>query len=316
MSPLLEVERLSISIRQNQKSIPLIKNINFTIDYGECVGLVGESGCGKTMTALTIACLGNHDFEGKIRLDGHYIHDKSSKERREIRATKIGMIFQDPQIYLNPTLSIGKQILEVKGYEGQLNKWDVYRYMESVGLQQVDRLYSCYPHELSGGMCQRVMIAMAMARQPKLLIADEPTTALDCTVQAQILKLIKELQTSHHMGTLLITHDFNVVERLCNKVVVMYAGEIVEKGSVKDVLTNPRHPYTQALLSCRPKLGKGKNQAIKIIPGTPPPLLQINKGCPFSARCPSKISLCNSRKPHLRGKIDHQTACWQEEELK
>lgn len=313
MTPLLEVSQLSIFIKQNQTSIPLVKGINFTIAYGECVGLVGESGCGKSMTALTLACLGDHAFEGKIKLDGQYIHDSSNEERRETRATKIGMIFQDPQIYLNPTLSIGQQILEVKGHQGKLKKSDVYRHMESVGLQQVDRLYSCYPHELSGGMCQRVMIAMAMARQPKLLIADEPTTALDCTVQAQIVDLIKELQASHQMGTLLITHDFNVVERLCNKVLVMYAGEIVEMGSVKDVLTNPRHPYTQALISCRPQLGKGKNQVLKIIPGTPPPLLQTSHGCPFSSRCPAKIPHCDSHKPILTGKLEHQAACWQED---
>lgn len=250
---ILQVENLTIFVKQNQKLTPMVKNINFSIEEGECVGLVGESGSGKSLTAQTIACLDNYPFEGSIKLQGECFKLKSEKEKRRIRSKQIGMIFQDPQVCLNPTIRVGKQIQEVNSFS--LTKKDVFTLLEQVGLSDSERCFMSYPHELSGGMCQRVMIAIALARRPKLLIADEPTAALDLTYQAQILNLMKDIQiSSSHMSTLLITHDFGVVERMCKRVLVMYKGEIIENGWVEQIMHAPQHSYTKALLAARPKL--------------------------------------------------------------
>lgn len=257
MNPLLQVEDLSVYVKQNQKLISVVKNISFHIGQKECVGIVGESGSGKSLTAQTIACLGNYPFKGRIKIDGECIEHKNEKEKRKIRSTQIGMIFQNPQTSLNPTMKVGEQIREVNSIS--LTKNDVINLMKQVGLSDTERCYHSYPHELSGGMCQRVMIAIALARKPKLLIADEPTTALDVTIQAQILDLIKDIQKSFHTSILLITHDFAVVERVCQRVLVMYAGEIVEAGTVEQILHHAQHPYTKSLLAARPQLRKGKN---------------------------------------------------------
>lgn len=305
MISLLQVDGLSIFVPQDQKRTPIVKNISFQIEHGECVGIVGESGCGKSITAQTIACLGNYPYEGSIKLNGEDLQNKSEKEKRWLRATQIGMVFQNPQTCLNPTMKVGEQIREVN--LSLLTKNDVLQLMEQVGLTEAERCYKSYPHELSGGMCQRVMIAIALARKPKLIIADEPTTALDATIQMQILNLMKEIQNSTQTSTLLITHDFGVVERLCTRVLVMYAGEIVENGLVDNVLRNPQHPYTQALLASRPKIGKGKNYPLEAIPGRPPNITSSFPGCPFAPRCSKPMQICALQKPKLHRS---QAACW------
>jgi ABC-type dipeptide/oligopeptide/nickel transport system ATPase component len=251
MIPLLQVEKLTIFVKQGPQLRPVVKNVSFQIEQGECVGIVGESGSGKSLTAQTIACLGHYPFEGSIKLQGECIGRKTDREKRLIRAAQIGMIFQDPQSCLNPTMKIGEQIREVN--HSLLSKENVLKIMQQVGLPDLERCYRSYPHELSGGMCQRVMIAIAIARQPKLLIADEPTTALDVTTQAQILDLLKKIQMSLKTSILLISHDFGVIERLCSKVLVLHLGEIVEAGDLNQVLRAPRHPYTKTLLASRLK---------------------------------------------------------------
>ncbi len=308
MNPLLQVEHLTIFVKHEGKLIPVVKDISFHIDEGECVGIVGESGCGKSLLAQTIACLDIFPFAGRIRLNNESIEKKSEEEKRKIRATQIGIIFQNPQACLNPTMKIGEQIREVNFAS---TKDDVLKLLKQIGLSDADRCYRSYPHELSGGMCQRVAIAMAIIRHPKLLIADEPTTALDTTIQRQIIDLLQEIQASMQTSTLLITHDFGVVERLCQRVMVMYAGEIVEEGLAEQILHDPQHPYTIALLASRPQLGKGKNYLLHAIPGRPPQITSTVNGCPFVARCTKPLTLCAVKKPELRQiKETQQAACW------
>lgn len=297
---ILKVENLNIYAVQNGQNIRVVKNLHFHIQEGECLGIVGESGSGKSLTAQTLACLGQYPFEGHIQLAGEDIQNKSAQELRLLRANQIGMIFQNPQACLNPTMKIGEQIREVNP---RLTKDHAQELMRRVKLSDVERCYHSYPFEMSGGMCQRVMIAMAIARKPQLIIADEPTTALDVTIQVQILDLLKELRTS----TLLITHDFGVIDRICNRVLVMYAGEIIEQGTVKEILHNPQHPYTEALLNARPKLGKGKNYPLLSIPGNPPELAYQSPGCAFFPRCQEALEICSSQKPPISGS---KAACW------
>ncbi len=306
---LLQVENLCIFVRQESRLIPVVKNVNFAMGQGECLGIVGESGCGKSMTAQTIACLGNYHFEGNIKFNGENIQNKNEYGKRKILATQIAMIFQNPQSCLNPTIKIGEQIREVNP---SLTQEDLFQLMRQVGLLDVERCYQSYPHQLSGGMCQRALIAIALARKPQLIIADEITTALDVTIQAQILDLIRDIQQSSQTSTLLITHDFNVVTRLCNRVLVMYAGEIVEEGSVEQVLQTPQHPYTKALLASRPRLGQGKNYPLEAIPGKPPKISTQVQGCPFLPRCKSPLQICAQKKAVLEPIVEaHKAACWQ-----
>lgn len=310
MTLLLDVQELNIFIRQQQQLIPVVKHLNFQIEQGECVGIVGESGCGKSLTAQTIACLGSHPFTGKIYCNGQAFHEMDENEKRKICPAQIGMIFQNPQICLNPTMRIGKQIQEA----GQsLTRQDVIHLMKQMGLNDAERCFQSYPHELSGGMCQRVIIAIALARKPQLIIADEPTTALDVNVQHQILSLLKQIRLSTQTSILLITHDFSVIESMCSRVLVMYAGEIVESGSVDQVLNQPLHPYTQALLSSRPRLGLGKDFRLPVIPGRPPKITERFSGCSFAARCQKPFRICVEKKTPLKNSKfkNSQVACWQ-----
>lgn len=249
MIPMLQVQDLNIFVKRGKTQQRIVKNVSFAINEGECLGLVGESGSGKSLTAQTIACLENYPFEGIIKINGETIEHKTEKEKRRIRGKQIGLVFQDPQICLNPTMKIGSQIQEVNDYS--LTKNEVINLMLQMGLSE--RWYGSYPHELSGGMCQRVMLAMALARKPELLIADEPTSSLDVSTQMQIIKLIKEIQINSRTGILLITHDFRIVERLCSRVIVMHAGQIVEEGTTQQILLTPQHEYTKNLLACRPR---------------------------------------------------------------
>lgn len=302
LTPLLNVKELTIFVKQADQLIPAVKDLHFQIHQGECLGIVGESGCGKSLTAQTVACQESYAYTGSIQFQGEAYAHKNAEQKRKMRAEQIGIIFQNPQACLNPTMKIGHQIQEVSA---SLTKEDVFNLLKQVGLKEFH--YRSYPHELSGGMCQRVMIAITIARQPQLIVADEPTTALDVTTQSQILDLLKSIQQLSKTSILLITHDFNVVEKMCDRLMVMYAGEIIEKGSVKEVLQSPLHPYTKALLASRPILGKGKNYPLKSIPGRPPSMLNIMKGCPFHPRCEQSLEICSQQRPSLTDRV----ACWQ-----
>src|ERR1700691_3949993 len=290
MAPLLQIEDLHTEIRLRSATVYALDGVSLTVEPGECLGIVGESGSGKTMTALSIMQLlppGGHITGGQIQLDGKVISTLDDDAMRHVRGNEIGMIFQDPMTSLNPTMTIGDQIAEtVRLHRGADKQTALARAVEVLGLvgmpRPAERIKS-YPHELSGGMRQRVMIAIAIACEPKLLIADEPTTALDVTIQKQILDLLADLKRRHRMSVLFITHDLAMVGEIADEVVVMQAGEIREAGTAADVFLRPQHPYTQALLECRPRLD-ARPQRLPVIddfirsPGKPQQQQQRHRG--------------------------------------
>ncbi len=289
---LLEVNNLNTHFFTRNGVIKAVDGISFSLEKGEILGIVGESGAGKSITGFSM--LGLIDKPGMI-VDGEIIFDdedlvkKSEEELQKIRGNKIAMIFQDPQTSLNPVISIGDQLVEAVVYHNKdVSKKDALNtcidILKLVGLPAPEKRVKSYPHELSGGMKQRVVIAMALLNNPKLLIADEPTTALDVTIQAQILYLIKKLSLDFESSLILITHDIAVVSQLCDKIAVMYAGRIVEYGKKKDIIFNPQHPYTKGLIECLPKLDDDKSRLYQI-PGIMPSLLALPKGCYFKDRC-------------------------------
>lgn len=305
MEKLLTVENLSVSFNTYLGRVQALQNISFSIGYGETVAIVGESGCGKSVTAQAIMGLipsppGTVD-EGIILFEG-------SKKR--IRGKEIGMIFQDPMTSLNPTMRIGKQIMEGmikhRGLSRAQARQKAIEILTLVEIADPQRRIDQYPHEFSGGMRQRVMIAIALACEPKLIIADEPTTALDVTIQAQILDLMKEIQQKTGTSIILITHDLGIVAGMCDRVLVMYGGEIVERGTVEQIFKNPFHPYTQGLLRSVPRLDLDKEKELIPIYGTPPNLLQPPKGCSFCARCEHAMRICKTTKPPSKEGV----ACW------
>lgn len=275
---ILDVKNLSTSFRNKKESIVTVDNISFEVYEGETLGIVGESGCGKSLTSLSIMGLVKSPGEVKatsILYDGMDLGNMSKKGFREIRGNSMSMIFQEPMTSLNPVYKIGNQIEESLKIHKKMDKAQRYtiiiNLLEQVGIARAEEIADSYPHQLSGGMRQRVMIAMAIACQPKLIIADEPTTALDVTIQAQILDLLKNLQIKNNMAMILITHDLGVVSEVCERVVVMYAGKIVERGEVRSVLSNPEHPYTKGLLASLPKNAQPQSR-LPYIPGQVPPL--------------------------------------------
>lgn len=315
MKTLLQVENLQTQFTFGKTAIPVIKGVSFLIAEGEVLGLVGESGCGKTITSLSVMRL----IEPPGEITGKVIfHDsdrqidllrQSDKELENILGNRIAMIFQDPVTSLNPVLTIGFQIAETLRVHRRFSRRDAKQkamdLLEKVGIGR-DRL-TAYPHEFSGGMRQRVMIAMAIACEPKLLIADEPTTALDVTIQAQILNLLRKFQQELGMSIMFISHDLGVVAQLADRVAVMYAGRIVETGSVKDIFERPQHPYTQALVSSIPKLGfRGKR--LPTIAGAPPRLRESRIGCSFYPRCDHRIGICALETPVLKELFPRQSA--------
>lgn len=314
---ILEVDNLTTTFTSQRKSFNAVDGISFHVAKGETLGIVGESGCGKSVTSLSI--MGLVKFPGKvtgqsIQFDGVDLLNLSNKEMRRLRGNDMSMIFQEPMTSLNPVFSIGDQIGESirihKKLKGKERKEKVIDLLKQVGIPRPDEIYDNYPHQLSGGMRQRVMIAMAMSCDPKLIIADEPTTALDVTIQAQILELIKDLQEKKGMSMILITHDLGVVSEVCDRIVVMYAGKIVETGPVKEVLRNPEHPYTKGLLKSLPKKGDNKNR-LNYIPGQVPAPLNWGKGCRFADRCPFVMSKCHNAVPSLIKVNEYQeSACW------
>ncbi len=317
-SPLLEVESLTVSFSTEEGRIRVVEEVSFAVPAGRSVGLVGESGCGKSVSAMAVMRLlpspPSRIDGGRIRFDGSDLLGLDEPAMRDLRGDRIGMIFQEPMTSLNPTLSIGFQIGEVlrlhRGQSGAAARAASIEILRQVGVGAPESRLAQYPHQLSGGLRQRVMIAMALVCHPALLIADEPTTALDVTIQAQILDLLRRLQQDMGMAILMITHDLGVVAELCDAVVVMYAGRIVERAAVGELFRRPLHPYTAGLLAASPRTAT-RGQELPTIPGLVPPPGQRGRGCSFAARCPRALPRCTEERPPLvEHAPGHDAACW------
>jgi oligopeptide/dipeptide ABC transporter ATP-binding protein len=317
MPELLRVENLRTWFRSGDRPIRAVDGVNFELDAGQTLGLVGESGSGKSVSALSIMRLieppGQIREGSRIVFEGRDLVPLGESEMESIRGNEISMIFQEPMTSLNPVYSVGEQIAEaVRIHQGASKREAMERaqvMLELVGIPEAGRRLKDYPHQLSGGMRQRVMIAIALACDPKLIIADEPTTALDVTIQAQILELMIELRERLGMSILLITHDLGVVAEMCDHVVVMYAGRIVERGPVAEVFTSPQHPYTEALLQSIPVLGMTQAEPLRVIRGTVPSPLDWPEGCRFAPRCDYAFERC-AEQPSLFQVDDRLSACW------
>ncbi|MFC4303190.1 ABC transporter ATP-binding protein [Cohnella boryungensis] len=314
---LLDVEDLQVSFYTRSGENQAVRGVSFHVDAGETVGIVGESGSGKSVTAKAALGLIGHPGKiigGDIRYRGESVIRWSDKQWRSLRGNKAAMVFQDPMTALNPVKKIGAQMTEVIRRHRRLSKEEALKEaiakLREVGIVEPERRVEQYPHEFSGGMRQRVMIAMALSCQPELLLADEPTTALDVTIQAQILDLLKEIKEKSNMAIVLITHDLGVVAQVCTRVLVMYGGRIMEEGAVEDIFYRPGHPYTQGLLRSVPKRGGGSRERLVPIEGTPPDLLDPPPGCPFIERCPHAFGKCTERPPLFELGEGHRSACW------
>jgi oligopeptide/dipeptide ABC transporter, ATP-binding protein, C-terminal domain len=307
---LLKVEELATHFFTTEGVVEAVNDVTFTVNKGEIMGLVGESGSGKSITGLSILGLvpqpNGRIVNGKIMFNGENLVTKSKKDYRRIQGNEIAMIFQNPLTAMDPSFKIGNQMVEIIHYRRQMKKKDAQkeaiRLLDLVGIHEPERVIKLYPHSLSGGMRQRVMIAMALSCRPKLLIADEPTTALDATIQKQILNILKNINEKLNTSILMITHDFGVVANLCDKVAVMYAGRIVEYGATNQILRNPLHPYTKGLIGAVPKSIGGdiniKSRLTQII-GQPPDLLNLNGGCSFFDRCKLATDVCKKKYPEI-----------------
>jgi oligopeptide/dipeptide ABC transporter ATP-binding protein len=317
-TPLLSVENLSVSFATESGRVTVVEDASFEVPAGRTVALVGESGCGKSVSAMTIMRLlpspPSRIEGGRILFDGRDLARLPEAEMRAVRGDRIGMIFQEPMTSLNPTLTIGFQIAEVLRRHRKMDSkmarvWSV-NVLKQVGIGGADRRLEQYPHQLSGGLRQRVMIAMALVCRPALVIADEPTTALDVTIQAQILDLLRRLQHDMGMAILLITHDLGVVAEMCEDVFVMYAGRIVERAAVTALFRTPRHPYTAGLLAASPRR-TARGTRLTTIPGMVPPPGKRGAGCSFADRCTRVLDRCRSERPPLAALADgHLAACW------
>ena len=316
---LLEVKDLRTSFFTHLGEVKAIRGISFDVERGESIGIVGESGSGKSVTSLSIMRLLLYPGKivgGDILFNGENLADKTNKEMMGIRGNEIAMIFQDPMTSLNPVFTIGDQIAEAIIKHQKLTRKEAHEkaleMLRLVNIPDPEKRIHNYPHEFSGGMRQRAMIAIALSCEPELLIADEPTTALDVTIQAQILELMKSLNSKLNTSTMLITHDLGVVADVCSRVVVMYGGLIMEKGSIRDIYYEPRHPYTMGLLKSIPKVSVDEKQKLIPIPGTPPDLLNPPTGCPFYARCEYAMRICNQEQPPYFKSEDgkHESMCW------
>ncbi|WP_227765538.1 ABC transporter ATP-binding protein [Zhaonella formicivorans] len=319
MNTLLEVRNLEVSFFTHAGEVKAVRGATFAVEEGEAVALVGESGCGKSVTAQAIMGLIPNPpgkvVSGSIIFNNENLVLKSQRDMENIRGKQIGMIFQDPMTSLNPTMTVGRQLIEgiikhqrLSATEAMLKAVEMLRL---VGIPQPDRRVKQYPHEFSGGMRQRVMIAMALACEPRLLIADEPTTALDVTIQAQIIELMKSLKEKIRTSIILITHDLGVVAGLCTRILVMYAGQIVEAGDVRDIFYQPQHPYTWSLLKAVPRLDAKEKTRLVSIPGQPPDLIQPPKGCSFAPRCEYAMQICLEQPPQEVITGDkRRVSCW------
>lgn len=316
---LLDVQNLKTSFFTHVGEVKAIRGVSFYLDKGEALGIVGESGSGKSVTSMSIMRLLQNPgkiIDGQIIFNDNDLIKKSEKEMQSIRGNEISMIFQDPMTSLNPVYTVGEQIMEAIIKHQKLSKSDAKKkavdMLKLVGIPSPEKRVDQYPHEYSGGMRQRAMIAMALSCEPKLLIADEPTTALDVTIQAQILELMKDLKDKLNTSIILITHDLGVVADVCSRIIVMYGGLIMEEGKVEDIFYNPKHPYTLGLLKSIPKLSDKNNKERLIpIPGSPPDLLKPPKGCPFAARCEYAMKVCMEYIPeYTYVKPEHRSMCW------
>ena len=322
MSELLEIKNLETSFFLEEGQLKAVDDVSFTLSKGKTLGIVGESGCGKSVTALSIMRLipepPGKITKGQILFNGQDLTKLPISKMRDIRGNKISMIFQEPMTSLNPVFTIGNQIEEAIELHQNLSKKEIkekaIEMLHLVGIPSPKRRVNDYPHQLSGGMRQRVMIAMALSCEPDLLIADEPTTALDVTIQAQILELLQKLQDEMGMAILMITHDLGVVAEVASDVIVMYAGEIVEKTNVVELFENPLHHYTIGLLKSVPSLSKSEKgkQPLAAIPGMVPNVLELGKGCPFEDRCYLRVPHCKEERPQLRElKPGHWVSCFE-----
>lgn len=317
---LLEVKNLKVSFFTPAGEVKAVDGISYDLGYNQVMGIVGESGSGKSVEAYSIIGLLQSPGKvtgGSITFEGEDLLSFDEKRMMTIRGNDISMIFQNPMTSLNPVYTVGNQLMEaLTCHDSSISKEDAKKkaveMLELVGISNADKRIDQYPHEFSGGMRQRVMIAMALICSPKLLIADEPTTALDVTIQAQILELMKDLQKKTNMSIIFITHNLGVVAEICDRVSVMYAGHIVEQGNVDDIFYNPQHPYTKGLLSSMPRLDELSHDRLIPIEGTPVDLLDPPKGCSFGPRCKSCMKICLTQKPPMVsfGNESHGSACW------
>lgn len=316
MNNILKVKKLKTSFFTRNGEVQAVRGISFNVKQGEVLGIVGESGSGKSVTSMSIMGLikkSGRIKDGDIIFKGENIKNYSQKKLKNIRGNEISMIFQDPMTSLNPVYTVGEQMSDIliknKGLNKKQARIEVIKYLESVGISSPETRIDNYPHEFSGGMRQRVMIAMALSCKPKLLIADEPTTALDVTIQAQILDLMKELKHKTNTSTIIITHDLGVVAEICDRIIVMYGGLIMEEGTVREIFYNTNHPYTKGLLNSIPKIGK--EEKLLPIEGFPPNLLKPPKGCPFYERCNFRMDICKEKRPNTFNLSDtHKSMCF------
>ena len=316
---LLEVKNLHVSFFTPAGEVKAVNGISYDVDYDEVMGIVGESGSGKSVEAYSIIGLLQSPgkvMEGSITLEGEDMLAKTPSEMVDYRGSQVAMIFQNPMTCLNPVYTIGNQLTEaLRAHDKSISKEAADKrameMLEQVGINNVEKRMKQYPHELSGGMRQRVMIAMGLICHPKLLIADEPTTALDVTIQAQILELMKELQKKNHMGIIFITHNLGVVAEVCDKVSVMYAGKMVEQGPVDDIFYKPGHPYTMGLLRSMPRVDAESYERLIPIEGSPVDMLNPPEGCPFAPRCEHAMKVCLQKMPpYVELGDNHRAACW------
>ncbi len=319
--PLLKIDDLKVSFATDEGVVQAVDGVTFTVDRGEVVAVVGESGSGKSVTGMTLMGLTrgpNARIAGSAKLDGFELTTASNEELRKIRGNDIAMIFQDPISSLNPVYRIGNQIVEqIRTHRPEVSKAEAMeqpvKLMERVGVPRAAERLRSYPHEFSGGMRQRVMIAMALSCSPKLLIADEPTTALDVTIQAQILDELRQLRQETNAGIILVTHDLAVVADIADRVVVMYSGRVVEQGTLDQLFYDPQHPYTWGLLGSITRVDRDRGTRLPAIAGSPPSLLAPPKGCHFKARCPHSFERCDevpALAPRVADAADHLDRCW------
>jgi peptide/nickel transport system ATP-binding protein len=325
--PLLQVEGLRVGFATEDGRVQAVDGVDFTLEPGEVLAIVGESGSGKSVTAQTLIGLTrspNSHIEGSVKARGQELTTLSESQLQKVRGSQIAMIFQDPMTSMNPVYTVGKQIIEaIRAHDSGMSRKNAHgraiELLGAVGIPDPERRVDDYPHEFSGGMRQRAMIAMGLALEPSILIADEPTTALDVTIQAQILHLIQDLNRSRGLATILITHDLGVVAEVADRVLVMYGGKVVEQGTLDDIFYDPQHPYTWGLLGSLTRLDQPRPHRLPQISGAPPSLLNLPKGCAFRPRCPHEFGKCKEvpgLEARLPGDAQHRDRCWLDPERK